>query len=72
MKSKFFFEQFKKEIKEDHKQFKTHQEATELGQERCNHQGKVKMVGNILRCQCGAAWSGSQIEKLLDIFNKKD
>lgn len=72
MKSKFFFEQNKKEITDEHKKFKTYQEAKEIDNERCNHKGKVKIVGNMLKCECGAAWSGNQIEKLLDLLNKKD
>lgn len=72
MKSKFFFEQFKKETEEEHKKYETHQEATEIPENKCNHKGKAEIVGNILKCECGATWSGNQIEKLLDLFNKKD
>jgi len=70
MINKSFFAQFKEEIAEEHKDLKTHQETKELSSDRCNHLGKVKMVGNVLRCQCGAGWSGSQLNVLLDHFNK--
>jgi hypothetical protein len=71
MKSKYFFEQFKDQIKEEHEQFKTHTESTELNNNRCTHKGKVKIVGNILRCQCGASWGGNEIEALYNLLNGK-
>ena len=69
-KSKYFFEQFKDEIQEEHKNLKTRSETTNLSPDRCNHKGKVKVVDSMLRCSCGAAWSGPQLDTLLDLFNK--
>jgi hypothetical protein len=67
---KNFFSQFKEIMDEEHKTFKTHQEATELPSAKCTHFGKVKAVKGGLRCQCGAGWSGAQINVLLDYFEK--
>jgi len=70
MKSKHFFTQFKDEIAEEHKKYKTHQEEASINSGRCNHKGKVKIIDGELRCSCGAGWKGSQIKFLFDIFNK--
>jgi hypothetical protein len=72
MKSKSFFKQFKKEIEDEKKNYKAYGEVITITGDRCNHKGKAKIVNGILRCSCGAAWSGNQIEKLLDLLNKKD
>jgi hypothetical protein len=71
MKSKYFFEEFKRDMVTDHKRFKTHMENQELSEDRCDHMGKVKMKNGMLRCSCGAAWSGPQLDILFDHFNKK-
>jgi hypothetical protein len=70
MKSKYFFEDKKDVIKKEHEKFKTHSESYELKTDRCNHKGKVKMVGNMLVCECGAAWNGPQIDVLFELLNK--
>jgi len=71
MKSKYFFEEFKKEIDDDHKKYKTVQEKTDIHINKCDHKNKVKLIGSELRCKCGAAWSGTNIEALFDLFDKK-
>ena len=70
MQSKSYFEQFKDEIIEDHKVFKTHLESKELSGAKCTHFGRVKAVPGGLRCQCGVGWQGSQLNVLLDHFNR--
>lgn len=70
MKSKYFFEDKAKEIKEEHKLYKTKLESTDIVSDRCNHQGKVEIINGVLKCKCGAAWSGPGIDTLLDIFSK--
>ena len=70
MKSKHFFEQFKDEIQEEHKAFKTHSEQAEVSSTKCDHKSKVKAVPGGLRCACGAGWQGSQLNVLLDHFNR--
>lgn len=69
MKSKFYFEQFAKDIKEERKLYDTHQESIEHVKDRCDHKGKVKIVGQYLRCSCGASWGGPQIETLYKLLN---
>ena len=71
MKSKHYFQQFKEEIAEEHKKYKTHQESADISSDRCSHKGKVKMDGGVLRCSCGAAWPGPELDTLLDLFTKK-
>lgn len=68
MQSKHFFEQFKDEITEEHKAFKTHQEVKEVSGVKCDHKGKIKAVPGGLRCSCGAGWQGAQLNVLLDHF----
>jgi hypothetical protein len=68
MKSRYYFEQFSKDIKKEHKLFDTHQESTEHLKERCDHKGKVKIVGHDLICGCGASWQGPQIETLYKLL----
>ena len=69
MKSKFYFDQFKKEIKEEHKLFDTHQESTEVIKARCDHKNKTHISNGILMCTCGANWSGPEIETLYKLLN---
>ena len=40
---------------------------TELRFNKCSHKD-VQIVGNELRCKCGAGWSGPQINKLYEAF----
>lgn len=70
MRSKYFFEEFKDEIKEDHEKFKTFLDSADISPQRCSHKGKVKIVNGILKCSCGAAWGGSELNILFDYFNK--
>jgi hypothetical protein len=71
MNSKSYFEQFKKEIEEEHKAHDTVQISTDLlTGSKCDHKGKAKIKDGVLVCTCGAGWSGPQIEKLLELFNK--
>jgi hypothetical protein len=58
-------------MKDEHIKFDTHQESTDISTDRCNHKGKVRIDNNMLRCSCGAAWSGPEINVLFDLFNKK-
>jgi hypothetical protein len=67
--NKHFFSQFKKDIKEEHEAFDTHQESTEVITARCDHKGKVRIENGMLKCQCQAAWSGPEIETLYKLFN---
>jgi len=69
MKSKFFFEQFKDEVVEEHKTMETHLEQKELTSDHCNHRGKVKAIPGGLRCQCGAGWQGKNLDILLNLIN---
>jgi hypothetical protein len=71
MKSKYFFEDKKDQIKEEHKLFKTKLESTDITNERCDHKGKCNIVNGILRCKCGSAWSGPGLDTLFDLFSKK-
>ena len=69
MKSKHFFVDNAKEIKEDHKKYETHLENTDLSSDRCTHKGGVEITRGELRCKCGASWSGPQIETLFALLN---
>lgn len=66
--NKYFFNQFKKEIQDEHEMFETHTEQKEVTSIQCNHKGKVKAVPGGIRCVCGAGWQGSQLNVLLDYF----
>jgi hypothetical protein len=70
MRSKYFFDEFKDQIKEEHEKFETHLENRDISQDRCNHKGKVKMVNGMLRCSCGAGWQGPGLDTLFDLLNK--
>jgi hypothetical protein len=69
MKSKHYFEEFKKDIKEDHEKFETHLESHEVSTDRCKHKD-AKIVDGVLRCTCGAAWGGPEIETLYKLLTK--
>lgn len=69
MKSKYIFEDKAEEIKEDNDKYEAHKESKELSTKRCDHKGKVKIENGMLRCQCGSAWSGPEIETLYKLFN---
>ena len=69
MKSKYFFDEFKDQIQEEHKTLETHLEHKEVSSVQCDHKGKVKAITGGLRCTCGAGWTGPQLNILLDHFN---
>ena len=68
MRSKYYFEDLKEDIKEQHELYESHQENTEVLKVRCDHKNKVKIINNELRCECGASWGGSQIETLYKLL----
>lgn len=70
MKSKHYFSQFKKEIDEEIRDFKAYDEKTTMAGSSCTHKGKVKWINGSLRCVCGAAWTGSQLNVLADYFKE--
>ena len=71
MKSKHIFKQFGKKLDKETKQFKAHSEKADVSLRNCNHKGKVKMIGDELRCNCGVGWRGSNVGKLFDLLNSK-
>ena len=71
MKSKYIFKQEGKKLAKETRDFKARSEKTDLPLRNCDHKGKVKMVGNELRCSCGTGWSGPNVEKLFDLLNTK-
>ena len=68
MKSKYFFADKAKEIKEEVKKFEAHSESRELSKERCDHKNKVKIENGMLKCQCGSGWQGPEIETLYKLL----
>lgn len=52
------------------KKFKAHQEKTDLNFQKCDHKG-VRFIEGTLVCTCGAAWMGSRLQELFDLFTKK-
>lgn len=70
MRSKYIFEDKKKELSEEVKLFEAHSESRELNKERCTHKGKVSIVDGVLKCTCGACWGGPQIETLYKLLNR--
>ena len=68
--NKNYFDQFKKEISEEHTTLKSHLEEKELSPSRCDHKGKVQAIPGGVRCQCGAAWGGKNVAELLRFFTK--
>ena len=70
MRSKYFFEQFDEQLKEEKEKFKAKSETVDVPIRVCKHKGKVSIIDGELRCKCGAAWSGPEIETLYKIFNK--
>ena len=71
--NKHFFEQFKDEIEEEHREHKTYQEKTKTEDNKCSH-SRLRMVGRELRCVCGAFWSGTaeEILKTKEILEKRN
>ena len=70
MKSKYFFKDKEDQIKEEHKLYKTKQESTNISTDRCDHRFKVEIIDGVLKCKCGASWSGPGLDTLFDIFSK--
>jgi hypothetical protein len=68
MRSKHYFEEFKEDIKEEHEKYNTHVEIKDIDIQRCNHKGKVRYEGGMVKCICGAAWSGPQIDTLIELL----
>ena len=70
MKGKYFYQDHKKDIEEEHKKYKALSETKDLDTTRCDHMGKVSYINGELRCKCGASWSGANLSALYDFFKK--
>lgn len=66
--NKSYFAQFKEEIDQEVKDFDAHTETTKVNLKHCNHKN-AKMIGNQLRCSCGACYEGPGLAKLLELLN---
>lgn len=71
MKSKYYFQQFGKEIAKENKKYKSYSETSDVPLNKCDHIGKVEIIDGELRCKCGAGWRGSEVKHLFDLFAKK-
>lgn len=63
------------DTKEEVKKFDAIAETLEVNFVKCFHgKGKLNFDQNkgILRCSCGAAWSGFGLDKLYDLLIKRD
>jgi len=62
---------FDKEIKRLKKHdINVYSDKKNIKLKNCKHK-QAKIVGNELRCSCGACWSGPNIESLLEYFKKQ-
>lgn len=62
---------FAKEIKRlDKHDVKVHTEKKNVEFENCNHK-QAKIVNNELRCPCGAVWTGPNLIRLFEYFQKQ-
>ena len=57
-----YFDQFKKQIKQENKKYDTLNEQKTLTDDRCDH-SKVRIERDRLICPCGAVWRGAGIEQ---------
>lgn len=73
MASKSIFQDFQnkefgQDIEEEKKRFKAYEERVDLeGRKRCGHKD-VRFENGELRCLCGAAWRGPNLEKLYQLL----
>jgi hypothetical protein len=44
--------------------------SVELKENKCPHKD-IKLIDNVIRCKCGAAWSGPQIGRLYEALKKQ-
>ena len=44
-------------------------ETVELNFKKCSHK-EASIINNELRCKCGAAWSGSNLDHLQKLFKE--
>jgi hypothetical protein len=58
-------------FQKEQKKYEAFSEERELSFARCPHK-QAKMVGNELRCPCGASWTGPRIRELKKILTGKD
>ena len=58
------------DIKEEKEKYEALYESKEVKFDKCSHQG-VRFVDNQLVCTCGAAWSGTRLQELFDLFTGK-
>lgn len=65
MSSKSFYRDHGKDVIDQVKTYKAHEEKQEIKLTKCPHKD-VKFEGNTLRCKCGAAWSGARIADLYE------
>lgn len=71
---KHFYQDFKKEIEEEHEALETHQEKKEVDFTPCGH-SKIKFVrddkGQRLVCGCGATFQGQGLNELYKMLTNK-
>ena len=69
--NKFFFHHHKDKIKEDVEKYQAKGFKTEVNFKKCDHK-QAKIVGQEIRCSCGAAWKGSNLIKLFNLLTKQE
>jgi len=56
-------------LSEDIEKYEARSETVEVNLKRCKHEN-VKFESGILRCPCGAAWSGPRLDELYRLLSK--
>lgn len=69
MESKSFFHQFSEDIEKEVKEYDAREYKKDILSTRCPHKDTT-IIGDILRCVCGATWQGPRIEDLQKILKR--
>ena len=65
--SKFFYEQHGESLKEEGKLYEARGEKKQIKSNKCKHKN-TKIKGNMLKCGCGAFWTGPGIDRLQKVL----
>lgn len=66
--SRYYYEQFREQIKKEGKLYEARSESKEIGRKKCKHRNTI-LKENTLKClNCGAFWKGTGVAKLQKVL----
>lgn len=67
MFSKNYYKQFGEDIQKEVEEYDAYAEKKEISTAKCSHKN-IKFVSGELRCKCGVAYTGPNLDKLYNLL----